>query len=162
MSTGLRHEQVARWLPVASCAVALVVALRVGWRLPVACIAGQLVGVYMLTPDSDIHSLSRGEIRWFREPRKGSASSWLAAFLKFPVGIAALVMGWLPGLFLRHRGISHVPVVGAAVIALLVAANPIMLMLFGWRWALTPEAMAAWVGFCMAHAVHITMDRFGK
>ena len=163
MSSGKEHEVVARWLPAVSCVVAPFTTPIFGWKIPIACIIGQLIGVYCLTPDADMHTLTVNETRWFREPRRGDILSWVSAFLKFPVGIASLVMGWFPGLFLNHRGISHVPVIGAAVITFLVIVNPLILALLSitdsWQYLQTEEALAAWIGFSATHLIHIIMDK---
>ncbi len=159
MSSGVQHEKVARWLPAISSAAAIFTTSHI----LVACTIGQLIGIFIIDPDSDLFSVTRSESRWFTEPRKGSPLSWLSAFLKFPIGIITLILGWLPGLFLKHRGVSHVPVIGAAVITFLVIVNPFVLALLyftdGWRYLWTAETLAVWIGFCATHLIHIIMDK---
>lgn len=154
MSSGIQHEKVARWLP----AISSVAAIFTTSHILVACTIGQLIGVYCITPDTDINNLTVTETRWFKERKK------ILAFLKFPIGIITLILGWFPGLFLKHRGISHVPFIGAAVITFLIIVNPFVLMLLyftdSWHYLWTTEAIAVWIGFSATHLIHIIMDNF--
>jgi uncharacterized metal-binding protein len=153
MSSGAQHEKVARWLPVISSVAAIFTTSHI---LGV-CTIGQLIGVYCITPDVDINNLTVTETQWFKERKK------ILAFLKFPIGIITLILGWFPGIFLKHRGISHTPIIGAVVITFLIMVNPFVLALLyftdSWSYLWTIEALAIWIGFCATHLIHIIQDR---
>jgi len=159
---GLWHERWGRRAFLAVCAAAGPLALRYGpW--PVWFALGFWIGVYLVTPDCDFLSITRAESRWFRDPRRGDPLSWVGAVVRFPVGLAALALGFLPGLILSHRGVSHTPVLGAAVIAVL--ALPIPAALLAWAgkldWLVRAEAGVVWLGFAAAHLLHILLDKLG-
>ena len=130
-----------------------------------ALLAGAWVGVFLVTPDADFLSLTYAESRWFRDPRGRNPVSLLVAFVRQCLGLLALSLGFWPGALLKHRGISHYPVLGSLVIALLMLPSLPGLVLLGWLWVRgelsllwSPVAVAAWVGFCLAHLVHIAAD----
>lgn len=159
---GWHHERVASRLLLAACPLLVVAVPWLGWLLPLLFLAGMWCGIYLITPDVDFLSVTQAETRWFRDPRGGDPVSWLTSTLRFHVGIAVLVFGFWPGLLLSHRGVSHVPAIGAAVIAALAMVNPFVLGLLtlinGWRWLWTLEALAVWLGFAVAHLIHIVCD----
>lgn len=161
LSDGIRHERVASRALLAACVLAVPATAKWGW-LPVVFLVGMWCGIYLITPDVDFLSVTQAETRWFREPHGGDPVSWLSSTLRFHIGIAALLVGFWPGLLLSHRGVSHVPAIGAAVIAALAMANPFALGLLvltnGWRWLWAPDALAVWLGFAVAHLVHIVCD----
>jgi len=157
---GLLHERWGKWALVVACIAAIPAMGLWGWRLPVAFLAGMWIGIYLITPDVDFLAVTRAESRWFRDPRRGDPLSYVKCVVYFHIGLVALALGFWPGLLLSHRGISHVPVLGAAVIALLAFGGPAgTLALLGYgRWLLRPEVGAAWGGFAVAHFVHILRD----
>ena len=134
----------------------------IGWVPTLAFLAGMWSGIYLITPDVDFLSVTRAETRWFRDPRGGDAVSWMMSAVRFCVGIVVLMLGFWPGLLLSHRGVSHVPLVGAVIIAVLAIASPFMLgalaLMDGWHSLWTLEAGAAWLGFASAHFIHIVCD----
>jgi len=163
MSSGSQHEFIGKQVMILGLVVGgMARYCGVDTRLVLASLGGMGAGFYLTTPDADFGRLTFSEARWFRDPRRDSLGSLLKAVVWYQVGIAVLVLGFWPGLLLSHRKISHIPVLGSAVIAALALANPFVVALLAatgwWRLLSTGGIVAAWGGFAFAHLVHITMD----
>jgi uncharacterized metal-binding protein len=166
MSDGRWHECIAGVLLVVAGVAALVAAncfgvLHFAW----AFVAGGWVGVYLITPDVDFLTVTYAEARWFRDPKGRDPLSLLEAFVRHCLGLLALSLGFWPGALLSHRGVSHYPVVGSLVIAVLMLPSVPGLMLLVWLRAKgevsvlwSPMFVAGWAGFCCMHLVHIVAD----
>jgi|GEM_PF-3464475 len=166
MSSGVKHEAIGSKVEALGLVGAAVAAWGFGVdeRLAVCAFVGLWAGFELVTPDADFGRLTFSETRWFRDPRRDSLASLLAAVAQYQVGILVLLLGFWPGLLLGHRKISHVPVVGAAVIAALALASPLIVGLLAardwWRLLTPQEVLAAFAGFAIAHFVHILTDKF--
>jgi uncharacterized metal-binding protein len=166
MSDGRWHERIAGVLLIVKVVVAFIVANYFGaLHLAWAFLAGGWVGVYLITPDVDFLTVTYAEARWFRDPKGRDPLSLLVAFGRHCLGLLALSLGFWPGALLNHRGVSHYPVVGSLVIAVLMLPSVPGLMLLAWLQARgevsvlwSPMLVAAWAGFCFAHLVHIVAD----
>ena len=165
LSDGARHEHAGRNMLLVAAVASAPAAIRWGW-LPVPFLAGMATGFYLTTPDADLLAATRSETRWFVDQRRNDPLSWLLSVLRFYIGWLALALGFWPGLLLSHRGISHWPIVGAAVIAfLMVASVPgvviIMFLAYAGRLDVlaSPAALACWLGFALAHFIHIILDK---
>jgi uncharacterized metal-binding protein len=163
---GRWHERIARVLVLAAAIVAIIQANRQGVpELGLAFLVGGWLGAYLVTPDVDFSTVTYAESRWFRDPKSRDPLSLSVAFVRHGLGLLALSLGFWPGALLKHRGVSHVPVLGSLVIALLMLPSLPGLMLLTWLWAKqqldllwSPMMGAAWIGFCFAHLVHIVAD----
>jgi len=163
MSSGSQHEFIGKQVMILGLVLGGIVCYHgVDTRLVLAGLGGMGAGFYLITPDADFGRLTFSEARWFRDPRKGSLSSLLSAIILYQVGILVLALGFWPGLLLSHRRVSHVPILGSAVIAALALANPLVAALLAatgwWRLLSTGGIVAVWGGFAFAHFVHILMD----
>jgi uncharacterized metal-binding protein len=165
-SDGCWHERIAGVLLFTEGVVALIVAERLGaFHLGLAFLAGGWLGVYLVTPDVDFLTVTHAESRWFRDPKSRDPLSLLVAFVRHCLGLLALSLGFWPGALLHHRGVSHFPVLGSLVIALLMLPSLPGLTLLAWLWSrgqlsltIAPVVAVAWVGFCLAHLAHIVAD----
>jgi uncharacterized metal-binding protein len=166
MTDGRWHESLACVLVLAAGIVVVVLANDHGVQeLALAFLAGEWLGVYLVTPDVDFLTVTHAESRWFRDPKSRDPLSLLVAFARHGLGLLALCLGFWPGALLNHRGVSHVPVLGSLVIAMLMIPSLPGLVLLTWLWVKgqlgilwSPMAGAAWAGFCFAHLVHIVAD----
>jgi len=113
---------------------------------------GAAYGVWLVTPHVDLETFTCSESRWFR------GSLWLR-----PIGYVLYLYYYPLALVLRHRGISHTPVFGAAIIYAYTWWLPaLVLLVTGWRpvWLLHPDLhVGLLTGLVCAHLFHIVEDR---
>jgi uncharacterized metal-binding protein len=113
---------------------------------------GAAYGIWFVTPDVDLQSSTHTETKWFRGP------IWIR-----PIGYALYAYYYPLSLLLRHRGISHVPVIGALTIYVYTWLPLALVMLAtDWHpiWLLHSDLhVGLFTGLTFAHLFHIVEDR---
>lgn len=165
LGDGVRHERAGRNMLLVAAMISAPAAMRWGW-LPAPFLLGMWAGFYLTTPDADLLAATRSETRWFADQKRNGPLSWMSSIVRFYIGWLSLALGFWPGLLLSHRGISHWPIIGAAVIAVLMAASlpgvaAIAFLAYIGRLdiLMSPAALACWLGFMVAHFTHILLDK---
>jgi uncharacterized metal-binding protein len=151
---GLIHERINRilFLVIVLPLAGFLVYLR-QFFMAVSFPLGAAYGIWLVTPDVDLRTLTYSETRWFR------GSMWLR-----PIGHILNAYYYPIALLLRHRGISHAPIFGALIIYAYTWLPPALIMLaVNWRplWLLHIDLhVGLFTGLVVAHLFHIVEDRF--
>jgi len=150
---GLIHERINRalFLVVILPLTGLLIYIH-QFFMAVSFPLGAAYGIWMVTPDVDLETITYNESQWLRGPL------WLR-----PIGYLLYGYYYPLALVLRHRGVSHAPLFGALIVYLYTWWLPaLVLVLTGWRpaWLFHPDLhTGAFTGLAVAHLFHIMEDR---
>ncbi len=151
VSDGILHERLAIFPGLVGVLIVVIVSSK--YPMMLWSLVGLWVGIYVATPDVDFGNLTRCETRWFRED-----GHVLICWLKHVVGLSALSLSFWPGQVLKHRGISHTPIIGSLVILILMLPSlPGIIIVLLLRNNLI-VFFPIWCGLAYAHGIHIVID----
>ncbi len=151
ISDGKLHEKLALFPGL--IAVLIIAIISVKYPLAIWALLGVWAGVYLVTPDADLAAITRSETRWFNE-----SHHILINWLHHLVGLSALSLSFWPGQLLKHRGISHTPIIGSLVILILMIPSlPGIIIVLLLRNNLI-VFFPIWCGLVYAHFIHIVVD----
>ena len=150
---GLRHERINRVLFLAIVLPLTGLLFYVHqFTMALSFALGAAYGIWLVTPDVDLETWTHGESRWAR-----------GSFLLRPIGYFLYGYYYPLAVVLRHRGISHAPVFGAAIIYAYTWWLPALILLVTDRrplWLLHPDLhVGLLTGLVCAHIFHIVGDR---
>jgi len=144
---GFIHERINQvlFLVIVLPLTALLTYLR-QFFMAIAFPLGAAYGVWLVTPDLKLEIFTHSESRWLR-----------------PIGYLLYLYYYPLALVLRHRAVSHTPVLGASIIYAYTWWLPtVVLLVAGWRpfWILHPDLhVGLLTGLVCAHLLHIVEGR---
>ena len=155
ISDGKLHEKLALFPGLVGVLITAIISTK--HPLSLWALLGMWIGIFVATPDVDLGTITYCERRWFRED-----GHVLICWFKHIVGLCSLSLSFWPGQLLKHRGISHIPLVGSLVILLLMIPSlPGVIILLLMRDNLI-AFIPIFLGLAYAHFIHIIVDIVGS
>jgi len=155
ISDGKLHEKLA--IVPGLIGVLIIAIISTKYPIMLWSLVGIWVGIFVVTPDADLGRITYAERRWFRED-----NHVIINWLHHLVGLCSLSLSFWPGQLLKHRGISHMPIIGSVVIMLLMMPSlPGIIIILLMRDNLI-AFIPIFLGLVYAHLIHIIVDVVGS